>query len=106
MEDKLIPGYRFLVTNPDRLGGKATIAGTRFSVSFILACLAEGMSYEDIVREYSDFPRESLAEVLRFAAEVTDRHDVAAWRQSPQWPGSGPAPPWDPLRYGGATRLA
>jgi len=78
MEDKLIPGYRFLVTNPDRLGGKATIAGTRFSVSFILACLAEGMSYEDIVREYSEFPRESIAEVLRFAAEVTDRHDVGA----------------------------
>ena len=54
MEDKLIPGYRFLVTNPDRLGGKATIAGTRFSVSFILACLAEGMAYEDIVRDYSE----------------------------------------------------
>jgi len=78
VEDKPIPGYRFLVTNPDRLGGKATVAGTRFSVSFILACLAEGMSYEDIVREYSDLPRESIAEVLRFAAEVTDRHDVAA----------------------------
>ena len=78
VEDKPIPGYRFLVTNPDRLGGKATIAGTRFSVSFILVCLAEGMLYEDIVRDYSDFPRESIAEVLRFAAEVTDRHDVAA----------------------------
>jgi uncharacterized protein (DUF433 family) len=78
MEDKLISGYRFPVTNPDRLGGKPTIAGSRFSVSFILTCLAEGMSYEDIVREYSDFNRESIAEVLRFAAEVTDRHDVAA----------------------------
>ena len=55
MEDRLIPGYRFLVTNPDRLGGKATITGTRFSVSFILACLAEGVSYDDIVREYPAF---------------------------------------------------
>jgi uncharacterized protein (DUF433 family) len=78
MGDTLIPGYRLLVTNPDRLGGKATIAGTRFSVSFILTCLAEGMSYEDIVREYSEFPRGGIAEVLRFAAEVTDQHDVAA----------------------------
>ena len=78
MQDKLIPGYSYLVTNPERLGGKATIADTRFSVSFILACLAEGMSYEDIVRDYSAFPRESIPEVLRFAAEVTDRHDVAA----------------------------
>jgi uncharacterized protein (DUF433 family) len=78
MDDTPIPGYAYLVTNPDRLGGKPTIRGTRFSVSFILACLSEGMSYEDIVREYSEFPRESIAEVLRFAAEVTDRHDVAA----------------------------
>jgi uncharacterized protein (DUF433 family) len=36
------------------------------------------MAYEDIVREYSDLPRESLAEVLHFAAEVIDRDDVAA----------------------------
>ncbi|PYM11130.1 MAG: antitoxin [Candidatus Rokuibacteriota bacterium] len=78
MEDTPIPGYRFLVTNRERLGGKPTIRGTRFSVSFILSCLAEGMSYEDIAREYSDFPRESLAEVLRFAAEITDRNGVAA----------------------------
>jgi uncharacterized protein (DUF433 family) len=78
MQDSPIPGYRYLVTNPDRLGGKPTIKGTRFSVSFILSCLSEGMSYDDIVRDYSEFPRESLSEALRFAAEVTDRRDVAA----------------------------
>ena len=78
MQDTPVAGYRFLVTNPERLGGKATVRGTRFSVSFILACLAEGMSHEDIVSEYSDFPRESIPEVLRFAAELADRRDVAA----------------------------
>jgi uncharacterized protein (DUF433 family) len=78
MGDTPIPGFSYLVTNPERLGGRPTIRGTRFSASFILSCLADGMSYEDIVREYSAFPRESLAEVLRFAAEVTDRGDVAA----------------------------
>jgi uncharacterized protein (DUF433 family) len=78
MEDISIPGFRYLVTNRDRLGGKPTIRGTRFSVSFILACLAEGMSYQDIAREYSDFPLDSIAEVLRYAAEVVDRQDVAA----------------------------
>ena len=83
MQDTPIAGYRFLVTNPERLGGKVTIRGTRFAVSFILACLAEGMSYEDIVRDYSEFPSESIPEVLRFAAELTDRRDVAARRQSP-----------------------
>src|SRR3989442_14685930 len=91
MDDTPIPGFRYLVTNPERLGGKPTIRGTRLSASFILACLAEGMSYEDIVREYSDFPRDSLAEVLRFAAAVTDRNDVAACgaggnRPTERWP--------------------
>ena len=76
--DTAIQGFRYLVTNPERLGGKPTIRGTRFSASFVLACLADGMSYEDIVREYSEFPRDGLAEALRFAAEVTDRSDVAA----------------------------
>lgn len=77
MNDTPIPGFSYLVRNPERLGGRPTIRGTRFSASFILGCLADGMSYDDIVREYSAFPRESLAEVLRFAAEVTDRSDVA-----------------------------
>jgi uncharacterized protein (DUF433 family) len=78
MEDAPIASYRFLVTNPERLGGKPAIRGTRFTVSFVLSCLAEGMSYEDIVRDYSEFPRESISEILRFASEVVDRSDVAA----------------------------
>ncbi|MBI4518653.1 MAG: DUF433 domain-containing protein [Deltaproteobacteria bacterium] len=75
MDDTPIPGYAHLVTNPNRLGGKPTIRGTRFSVSFILACLSEEISYDDIVREYSEFPREALSEVLRYASTVTDRQD-------------------------------
>ena len=78
MDDTPIPGFPYLVTNPERLGGKPAIKGTRFSVSFILGCLADGMTHGDIVREYSDFPSDSIAEVLRFAAQVIDRADVAA----------------------------
>jgi uncharacterized protein (DUF433 family) len=76
--DMSIPGYQWIVRNPDRFGGKPTIRGTRFTVSFILGCLAEGMSYEEIVHDYSDFPQDSIAEVLRFASEVTDDPHVAA----------------------------
>jgi uncharacterized protein (DUF433 family) len=68
MADTPISGYRILVTNPDRLGGKPVVRGTRFAVLFILSCLTEEMSYEDIVRDYSEFPRKSMAEILRFAA--------------------------------------
>ena len=77
-KDKQLSSYKWIVTNPDRFGGKPTIRGTRFTVSFILGCLSEGMTYEEIVEGYSEFPKESLSEVLRFAAEVTDNPDVAA----------------------------
>jgi uncharacterized protein (DUF433 family) len=77
-QDQPVTGYQWIVKNTDRFGGKPTIRGTRFTVSFILGCLAEGMSYDEIVRDYSEFPKESIAEVLRFASEVTDDPDVAA----------------------------
>ena len=77
-KDAPISGYKWLVRNADRFGGKPTIRGTRFTVSFVLGCLAEGMTYEEIVHDYSEFPRESIPEILRFAAEVTDNPDVAA----------------------------
>lgn len=77
-QDTPIQGYKWLVRNQDRFGGKPTIKGTRFSVSFILGCLAEGMTYEEIVQDYSEFPRESLPEILKLAAQVTDDPDVAA----------------------------
>ena len=73
-----VPGYQWIVRNSDRFGGKPTIRGTRFTVSFILRCLSEGMNYEEIIQDYSEFPRESLPEVLRYASEVTDNPDVAA----------------------------
>ena len=76
--EKPITGFRFLVSDPEKFGGKPIIRGTRFTASFILGCLSEGMTYEEIVRDYSEFPHESLAEVLRFASAVTDNPDVAA----------------------------
>jgi uncharacterized protein (DUF433 family) len=60
------------------LGGKLAIRGTRFSVSFILSCLAEGMSLEEIQETYGSFPHEAIPEIMRVASEVLDAPDVAA----------------------------
>lgn len=77
-KDILISGFNWIAQNPDKFGAKPIIKGTRFTVSFILGCLAEGMTYEEIVHDYSTFPRESIEEVLRFASQVTDKPNVAA----------------------------
>ena len=63
--------------NPERLGGKPTVKGTRLSVSHILACLAEGMTGEEIDETYGGFPSESITDVLKFASEMLDKNVAA-----------------------------
>lgn len=70
--------YRWIVSSPDLLGGKLAVRGTRFSVSFILSCLAEGMTPEEIDATYAPFPHEALPEVLKVASDLLDRPHVAA----------------------------
>ena len=70
--------FRWIVADPDLLGGKLAIRGTRFSVAFILSCLAEGMSAEEIEETYGQFPREAIPEVMRVATEILDAPNVDA----------------------------
>jgi uncharacterized protein (DUF433 family) len=44
----------------------------------ILACLAEGMSVEEIEDSYGPFPHEAIPEVLKAASELLDSPHVAA----------------------------
>ena len=60
---------RWIVADPDLLGGQPVIRGTRLSVSFLLRCLAEGMTLDEIHETYGAFPDEAVPEILRLAAE-------------------------------------
>lgn len=75
---KSFKNFNWIVADPELLGGKLAIRGTRFSVSFILSCLAEGMSAEEIEETYGQFPREAIPEVMRVASEILDAPNVAA----------------------------
>jgi uncharacterized protein (DUF433 family) len=71
--------YQWIVADPQLLGGKLAIRGTRLSVSLILECLASGMSLADIGETFDRaFPSEALPEVLKVASELTDSFHVAA----------------------------
>jgi uncharacterized protein (DUF433 family) len=65
-------GFRWIVADPELLGGKLAIRGTRFSVLFILSCLAEGMTVEEIEETYGRLPHEAISEVMRAASEILD----------------------------------
>lgn len=71
--------YKWIVADPDLLGGRLAVRGTRLSVSLILECLANGMTLEDINEAYAGaFPPEALSEVLQVASELTGAVHVAA----------------------------
>jgi uncharacterized protein (DUF433 family) len=81
MEERSLRSYknfRWIVADPELLGGKLAVRGTRFSVSFILSCLAEGMSIEEMEETYGRVPHDAVPEVMRVASEIVDAADVAA----------------------------
>ncbi len=68
-----VPGYNWIVVDADLLGGQPTVKGTRLSVSHILACLAEGMTGDEIAEDYPGFPPQALSEILKFASEQVEK---------------------------------
>ena len=62
--------------NPNILGGKPIIKGTRISVEFILELLSSGMSVDEILKEYSHLRKEDIFEALDYASKVIKREEV------------------------------
>lgn len=59
----------WITTDPDVLGGKPYIRGTRISVQHILELLASGATREDILRAHPQITPEGLAAALQYAAQ-------------------------------------
>jgi uncharacterized protein (DUF433 family) len=70
--------YKWIVADPALLGGRLAVRGTRFSVSFLLSCLGEGMTAEEIQETYAPFPREAVPEIMKVASELLDVPHVVA----------------------------
>jgi uncharacterized protein (DUF433 family) len=65
----------WIVAEPEILGGKPCIRGTRISVEFILELLASGATREEILRAYPQVLPEGLTAALQYAAK-TMRNEV------------------------------
>ena len=59
-----------IVADPQILGGKPCIRGTRLSVEFLLELAASGATQEQILAQYPQLTPEGLAGAFRYAAEV------------------------------------
>lgn len=57
-----------IASNPEVLGGKPCIKGTRISVEMILELLASGASHRDIVQTYPHIEARDVEQATRYAA--------------------------------------
>lgn len=55
--------------DPDILLGKPVIRGTRLAVEFILDLLAQGWTYEELLRNYPGLTMEDIRACLAYASE-------------------------------------
>ncbi len=67
--------FHFITTDPEVLGGKPCIKGTRLSVEFILELFASGATQTDILQTYPQVTPVALEEAFRYAAESL-KHDT------------------------------
>jgi uncharacterized protein (DUF433 family) len=66
---------RFIVADPKICHGKLTFRGTRILVSQVLELVADGMSWDDIVKEcHGSISRAAIAEAIRIAGRAIVDH--------------------------------
>jgi len=58
--------------DPQVMGGKACIRGMRITVSLILNLVANGMTQEEILKEYPDLEPEDIQQALKYAAWLAE----------------------------------
>ena len=62
-----------ITSNPDVLGGKPVVKGTRLAVEFIIDLLAQGWTCDQILENYPGLEFDDVRACLRFASEALHR---------------------------------
>ncbi len=58
--------------DPNVMGGRACIRGMRVTVSLVVNLVANGMSTEEIIRDYPYLEPEDVRQALQYAAWLTE----------------------------------
>jgi uncharacterized protein (DUF433 family) len=67
-----------IVRDPDVLGGKPIVKGTRISVEHVLGMLAEGMTEAQICHSYPRLTADDVRACVIFAAALVQREHPSA----------------------------
>jgi uncharacterized protein (DUF433 family) len=58
------------------MGGVPCIRGTRIPVATVVGMVAEGMSTDEILRDFPQLSNEDIKEALRYAAAAVDEREL------------------------------
>lgn len=64
-----------IIQDPNILGGKPIISGTRMSVEVILELLAGGMDIKEILKEYSFLTKKQVEAAIDYAAKIIRKEE-------------------------------
>lgn len=64
-----------IIQDPDILGGKPIIAGTRMSVESILELLASGMEMREILKEYPFLKKEQIEASINYVKNIVAKEE-------------------------------
>ena len=67
---------RRVAINPEVMGGKPVIKGTRVPVELIVKLVANGASEEDVLKEYPQLTSDDIKASLLYAAQVVGNEEV------------------------------
>lgn len=62
--------HEHISVDPAICHGRACIKGTRIMVSVILDCLAEGMTPQEIIRQYPSLNLDNVKAAVEYAADL------------------------------------
>ena len=64
--------FERITFNPNVMGGRACIRGMRITVSLVVNLVANGVTTDDIIREYPDLEPDDVRQALAYASALAN----------------------------------
>ena len=68
--------YTRITVEANKMGGMPCIRGLRIPVATVVGMVANGMTEDEILRDYPDLELEDIREALRYAAEAVKERQI------------------------------
>ncbi len=76
LKASLIPGYQWICQAPGYMGGQPSIFGKRISVGFILECIEQGMTPDEIAEDF-ELTLQAVQEAIHYASDVVQQRAIS-----------------------------